>query len=423
MRIDNFYHKMVISLLIYFVCSYFGLFAGYYAANVFLACLILLIIFFLVMQKIELVKISNFPVVWQLLLIYLTFNALLNLPSSILYLIAFFAGLLVLCLKSDERDYQVIIKYLQLISITLAFSIYLQAFIPDVFYDIAKLWFFYSNQYELVHYTGNVVHQFSGAFYEVSFSAFVLSIGYSIIFCKMLLHKSIKNKNLIYLIIVYGAIILTGKRSFILLLPAVSLYVFLLHNGIRLTISRIIVYLIMIVVFIVNFIQFQEVILGVLGKGDADVIELSSREYFWRIAIDMIEESPVVGGGLNSYDANFNNSGIRDMQYSFAGAHNSYIQIFAETGIIGAILFAYAIYKTYACAFKNMYYYKLTRGYYKYFLNLFAIFSLTNILLYSVTGNVFYQPQQLIFFFLLSNIIYHTKIRKEVEHEDTSSCG
>ena len=104
----------------------------------------------------------------------------------------------------------------------------------------------------------------------------------------------------------------------------------------------------------------------------------------------MFKENPITGVGLNSFDVRFNLSGIRPIYYDFAGAHNSYIQLLGETGIIGIILFLGAIMASIKKAISfsdfnkdNVMYVLISLGI------LFAL------MIYALTGNSFYQPQQL----------------------------
>lgn len=62
------------------------------------------------------------------------------------------------------------------------------------------------------------------------------------------------------------------------------------------------------------------------------------REYMWKAAIGMIRDRPVLGHGLNTFMANY-------LRYRVGGeaqpryAHNCYLQVAAETGLVGLVTF------------------------------------------------------------------------------------
>lgn len=67
------------------------------------------------------------------------------------------------------------------------------------------------------------------------------------------------------------------------------------------------------------------------------VTSFEGRLHLWRGTLDMIKSYPIIGSGLGTFAGlypNFQNSGI----YS-KFAHNTYLQLLAETGLIGGLLF------------------------------------------------------------------------------------
>ncbi|HBR15391.1 MAG TPA: hypothetical protein DD723_07605 [Candidatus Omnitrophica bacterium] len=66
-------------------------------------------------------------------------------------------------------------------------------------------------------------------------------------------------------------------------------------------------------------------------------LTMSSRPIYWREAFELIKERPVLGVGLNAYT-------LASSQHRFSGyPHNSYLQMAAETGIVGLLSFLWII--------------------------------------------------------------------------------
>ena len=153
-----------------------------------------------------------------------------------------------------------------------------------------------------------------------------------------------------------------------------------------------------------------------LFKG-TDSLQLTSREKFWRISLQMFNKNPLIGTGINSFDIYFNNSHIRSQYYDFAGAHNSYIQYLGETGLAGIILLIISIGNLIGLFIKNYFYFQANNIRQAQYYNIVSGFILITLVGYAFTGNVFHMPQQVILFFWFSSIIYSLsrKISKKEE--------
>lgn len=65
---------------------------------------------------------------------------------------------------------------------------------------------------------------------------------------------------------------------------------------------------------------------------------LSNRQYLWNYAWEFFKESPLIGKGWGYYSHNFSFS-LSGVEVSNLNAHNTYLQLLAETGILGATIF------------------------------------------------------------------------------------
>ena len=57
----------------------------------------------------------------------------------------------------------------------------------------------------------------------------------------------------------------------------------------------------------------------------------------WQAAINMAEQHPWLGVGLGNYEATYNSYRLLNWEESLGHAHNYYLNVLAETGIIGLI--------------------------------------------------------------------------------------
>lgn len=389
------------------ICSYAGPFASYVGIN-FLIFITLIIYLLTISFKLIPIKKKRIDLVHTALLIFLFFNAFLNISKSFFYLMLFIFCTIVLKRRLNLHNILLVKKILCMVSKVLSLSIITQAFFPTIFYKIAKIWFFYSNQYDMVYKTDIFSHHYSGLMYEVSYSAVILAIGICIFFAELMTKKNNKIINIFFIIVAYFAIYLTGKRSFILIIPVTLMMYWFIFNIKKINMTRLLLILIIISIFIYMSEDIILLIINILKKGQSN-IQLSSRERYWKLAITMFKDNPIIGQGINSFDVYFNQSGIKEKYYNFAGAHNSYLQILAELGIVGFILYFILI-------SKNMY-----KGVKRLLLSIkkddnkvtceliFALSGLTCMFIYALSGNVFYQPQQLVtLFFLIAVIQYYS---------------
>lgn len=389
--------------LCFIICSYAGPFASYTGINLFI--FISLIVYVLLMgTNRRLVSKKQLGLSWGLLLCYMVLNSMLNLPKSILYLMLFMFCILILKRKMLKNDIALIKNVLRIVTTILAISIIAQAYSPELFYKFAKIWFFYSDQYDMVLRMGNISHQFSGIMYEVSFSAVLLGIGISIFFSDLMTKSGNRILNIVLIIVSYFAIFLTGKRSYILIIPIVLGFCWYLYSIERINTKGLLMLSLAFIVLIYASGDILSWIVKILGRGH-EGIQLTTRERYWSIGFEMFRLNPLVGQGLNSFDVWFNQSGIKSHYYSFAGAHNSYIQVLAEMGLIGFALYFFSIGSAILDGVKKLKRSASIKDEQSANNLLFAIVALFCLLVYGLSGNILYQPQQLVTFFFLISVI------------------
>lgn len=382
-------------LIALIIVSYVGPFASYKGSLILISLLGIMMIFCSIIPNYYAKKVS---IMWKLCYIYLCINSLLNLPGSMRYILMFSVGYLIIKRNMTDRDFSQIFSIFKVVGCCESFSVLIQYFFPNVFYKFAKYWFYYSNQYDQVEYLGKWCKQYSGLFYEVSYAAVIISICIVIYFVDLMITPK-KSSKVFYMFMIslsYIAIILTGKRSFMLLLPVVLILLYVIYVREHLNVIHIIFVLSGICFFCIKSENIFNLVEKILSKGSSEGgIQLSERGQFWALALKMFSENPILGTGLNSFDIKFNLSGIRNIKYDFAGAHNIYIQLLGETGLLGVFFYFGAIFSSFFRGLKAVLINKNIGSIMWISLAIGMI-----LLIYGLSGNVIYQPQEAILLFL-----------------------
>src|SRR5688572_31905607 len=70
----------------------------------------------------------------------------------------------------------------------------------------------------------------------------------------------------------------------------------------------------------------------------------TGRAHFWSVTLDMIKANPVVGTGLGAYGVIYTRYDTRNGLYRLEQAHNDYLQVFSDAGVVGGTLaFAFVV--------------------------------------------------------------------------------
>lgn len=64
----------------------------------------------------------------------------------------------------------------------------------------------------------------------------------------------------------------------------------------------------------------------------------TGRTHFWSVTADIIKHHPIVGAGLGAYSVLYPRYDSRNGLYRLEQAHNDYLQVLADGGIVGAAL-------------------------------------------------------------------------------------
>lgn len=263
----------------------------------------------------------------------------LNFPDSLSSYIIFLCGVLFMTLKYENNELNLVMKTLVAIGIFYALTMIWQYLFPSSFYSVLKH-LVATGQYENAVYYPKM-GDYTGFACESNRACFCIAPASCILFSRFFFKDTRRKgliKNIILFSITYIGIYLSGRRAFILFFPAILIgitIVLLLRN--KKTIYKVIGTFILIAVIAVAYLGVYDIVLGILTNGTGGSIELSNRSKYWDIAISMFQKKPLFGNGLRSYDYEYNLFSGRNL--SFAGAHNCYLQMLAESGIVGTAIF------------------------------------------------------------------------------------
>ena len=108
------------------------------------------------------------------------------------------------------------------------------------------------------------------------------------------------------------------------------------------------------------------VLIGVIymGGGDVPITRLvdtvntddptTGRAHFWSVTVEMIKAHPFLGTGLGAFGVIYTRFDTRNGMFRLEQAHNDYLQVLSDAGILGALLaFAFVV-LLFSRAFKRM---------------------------------------------------------------------
>lgn len=221
-----------------------------------------------------------------------------------------------------------------------------------------------------------------------------LTIATTFFFSNFIADK--KRKNLIYTCLAMIALLLTGKRAHTLFTIMACATLYILHSREKIS-KKAIKFFGAIAIAIIGIIilsMFVPQILNVLtrfeesaGKGEL----LSGREPFYELALRLWKNNILFGNGWGAFSYYFHfELYSSEFVYDYLDAHNVYLQLLCECGIIGLLFFIsiaiYAISKTGKLI-------TFMQDEKKYFYLLFSFAFQLFFLLYCFSGNPLYDIQ------------------------------
>ena len=352
-------------------------------------------------------KINKYKLMYSLFVIMIMVSCFWVSNTNVIwdYSLYLISGVCVIFSDFSKTFYYYFMKIFKILFWVFIFSMFLEALLPNVFFLIFGFASFGDAEMRALTSGGAI----AGLAFEKAYAAFICNLGLGVIFAEFVAQRSYKY--VIQSILVMIALMMTGKRTlFIIPIVALLIYVMLFSKnnkfiklaGVGLGISAFII-------IAYTIIPEASLIIDRIINSGGDV--LSGRENFWNYAMDMFHQNPFFGRGFMSFNDFVFNQGFRyyGERWNYQ-AHNVYIQLLGETGIIGCgviiILIIILIIKAISLA-------KSTSNFWDvllvYWIMLFGI--------YSLTGNTLYYPCQLIILIVSILLISNVKKIREVSYQ------
>ena len=392
----------VINLIIFSANNKLMIYTKHLSLLVIILCLGMFIL-----NRNYILKINKYKLMYSLFVIMIMVSCFWVSNTNVIwdYSLYLISGVCVIFSDFSKTFYYYFMKIFKILFWVFIFSMFLEALLPNVFFLIFGFASFGDAEMRALTSGGAI----AGLAFEKAYAAFICNLGLGVIFAEFVAQRSYKY--VIQSILVMIALMMTGKRTlFIIPIVALLIYVMLFSKnnkfiklaGVGLGISAFIIIAYTIIP------EASLIIVRIINSG-GDV--LSGRENFWNYAMDMFHQNPFFGRGFMSFNDFVFNQGFRyyGERWNYQ-AHNVYIQLLGETGIIGCgviiILIIILIIKAISLA-------KSTSNFWDvllvYWIMLFGI--------YSLTGNTLYYPCQLIILIVSILLISNVKKIREVSYQ------
>ena len=392
----------VINLIIFSANNKLMIYTKHLSLLVIILCLGMFIL-----NRNYILKINKYKLMYSLFVIMIMVSCFWVSNTNVIwdYSLYLISGVCVIFSDFSKTFYYYFMKIFKILFWVFIFSMFLEALLPNVFFLIFGFASFGDAEMRALTSGGAI----AGLAFEKAYAAFICNLGLGVIFAEFVAQRSYKY--VIQSILVMIALMMTGKRTlFIIPIVALLIYVMLFSKnnkfiklaGVGLGISAFII-------IAYTIIPEASLIIDRIINSGGDV--LSGRENFWNYAMDMFHQNPFFGRGFMSFNDFVFNQGFRyyGERWNYQ-AHNVYIQLLGETGIIGCgviiILIIILIIKAISLA-------KTTSNFWDvllvYWIMLFGI--------YSLTGNTLYYPCQLIILIVSILLISNVKKIREVSYQ------
>ncbi|MBE5962362.1 MAG: O-antigen ligase family protein [Lachnospiraceae bacterium] len=324
--------------------------------------------------------------------------------STIYYLILFWVCISFIVFPYSKELLHMIIDTSSVICLVEALSIIFSLVIPNF---IVR---YFSFLYDAAR-VNNIMKELSEGYYsgllgEKAVAAVALNIGIIILFSQYFSGQKVNKQWGFKLVIYIIALLLTGKRTLCLIPLFVFIILFLL-SGVKNKAVKIVSIGITIAIGI--FLIFELipsttfVLERFIGKNGTTV--LSGREDLWSYAWKMFLRYAFMGGGYGAYNTYLNAAtDAWDGGNWLYDAHNCFLQIMGECGAVGSLIFLY-VFITGIKEVKELYQNKSVEREDRIIVT-FSFGIQVLLLIYALTGNVFYSVDQLyLYFFSLSCVV------------------
>lgn len=177
---------------------------------------------------------------------------------------------------------------------------------------------------------------YAGITAQTTVNAFYIAIFVGISFLNLALKKEHKATNIVFFIVSIIALFITGKRGMLIfsLLSIALIYVYIAFKDKKNILKYVATILIVGSIGYIAVINIPQtkVIIDKIQILNEKGYTLNGRDKLWQDSIEVFMKNPLMGIGIGT---------IQEIIGEYS--HNSYIQILAETGIVGEVIYNLAI--------------------------------------------------------------------------------
>lgn len=307
--------------------------------------------------------------------------------------------LLKIILSNSGDIYKSFIKIIISFSCIHVICTILQVYLGDFILKINKL--LLTQESYNVNFSQYLRGKFGGITSQTGTDAFYITIFICIMFCFFVENSNKKYKIIYFLFMIIGlsALIFTRKRGLLIFNIIVMIVVLTIRKIHKFKNEHIILYGIILLIIVTVIIGFSVNNIEIIQKYLVDEDITSGRINIYAEVFRMIRESGfVIGNGIGSVE---NVIGIK--------AHNVYLQVWAEVGVIGLIMYLFALFGTLRTSIN-----KYREQIYNKSFILISIYMQLIFIFYGCTGNPLYDYFMISLYFIFISIPYADYVYKKL---------
>ena len=361
------------------------------------------------------IKLNGTEAIMAVIVFYITVNNYEIKHGSFYYVITFWSIWLMMVIGKSLNSWQDELYILVQIFTMFYAVMTITTFVSPTFYFkfVLPLFDIESQKQLIKAYQNGFMAGFTDHY---STNGMYLSIGLGV-FASKLLNNFKSFKNIVCTIIMLGALLLTGKRGPLLFSVIAIVFVYYFFKAdkpkgrILKIISLILVGAVALLIASIWIPQLLNVVNRFFSESDSGDVT-AGRGPLYALAYSLFLEKPIFGHGWGSYPSYYyENLGKYMTVYKYRHAHNIYLQLLCEVGIIGFVLYvAFFLYNL----FNTIILFKEYRKDEKYFpqsaenIMPFCLFVQLFFILYGMTGNPLYDVAMLFpYYFSIMYIDYY----------------
>lgn len=380
--------------------------------------IVFLIVFILSDIKIEL---NTITVSAAMLVAYIGISVFYSYDSDeTLQLLLIYACSFTLLFIDLPRSYfSKILTIIYVISAVIAFSILISAVIDNC---MLKYFSFIVNPTHSAEVTRLITKELSSGAYsgfarEKGEAAYIMNIGTAVLMARYFAFGRLAKKDIFMLLAFLFALMLTGKRM-LFVVVIVAFCSFMLISQVKNKAFKLLCVFMVALAALFVIMMFVPKVANIFVRFlDQDNLgTMGDRDVLWSYLFMMASAFPVFGAGFGSYTKYAYEHGLRigGDKWSYNG-HNSYLQVFAELGAVGSVIFAVFIISAFVFTLKAIKKFKDEQE--NLYLCFFSLYFQILMIVFSLTSNPVYTKQvTVLWFFSIGMVIYLCRKTKTPSH-------